>query len=64
MEHSCAFTGHRPHKLPWKYDETDSRCIRLKTALNDQIVRLMESGVIRFFNGMAERVDYEKKTVM
>lgn len=57
IDRSCAFTGHRPHKFPWKYDEADSRCIRLKTALSDQIVRLMENGVTRFFSGMAEGVD-------
>ena len=26
----CAFTGHRPKKLPWGYDETDGRCIALR----------------------------------
>ncbi len=57
IDRSCAFTSHRPHKFPWKYDEADSRCIRLKTALLNQIVRLMENGVTRFFSGMAEGVD-------
>ena len=42
---SCAFTGHRPHKFPWKYDETDSRCIALKAALAEQIKKLAEDGV-------------------
>ena len=23
---SCAFTGHRPHKFPWKDNEADPRC--------------------------------------
>ena len=54
---TCAFTGHRPHKFPWKYDETDSRCVRLKTVLTEQIVKLMETGVTRFFSGMAEGTD-------
>lgn len=57
LNNSCAFTGHRPHKLPWKYNETDSRCIRLKATLTDQIIRLMENGVTRFFSGMAEGTD-------
>ena len=26
---SCAFTGHRPGKLPWGEDESDLRCIAL-----------------------------------
>ena len=57
IKRCCAFTGHRPHKLPWKYDETDSRCIRLKIALVEQITVLMENGVTRFFSGMAEGTD-------
>ena len=31
----CAFTGHRPNKLPWRYDETDSRCVALKAVLTE-----------------------------
>ena len=27
---TCCFTGHRPEKLPWRYDEGDSRCLALK----------------------------------
>lgn len=27
---ACAFTGHRPHKFPWKGDEADLRCVALK----------------------------------
>ena len=54
---SCAFTGHRPHKLPWKYDETDSRCIMLKKILDHQIEILVNEGVTSFFSGMAEGVD-------
>lgn len=38
MENGCAFTGHRPHKLPWKYNEGDARCVALKTALKEQII--------------------------
>ena len=26
---SCAFTGHRPGKLPWREDENDLRCNRI-----------------------------------
>lgn len=26
---SCAFTGHRPQKFSWRYDETDERCVKL-----------------------------------
>ena len=27
LQHSCAFTGHRPYKLPWKDNEKDPRFI-------------------------------------
>ena len=34
---TCAFTGHRPHKFPWKDNEADPRCIALKETLAEQI---------------------------
>ena len=54
---SCAFTGHRPRKFPWGYDESDSQCVRLKAALAEQIVQLAGDGVTDFLTGMAEGVD-------
>ena len=30
---ACCFTGHRPAKLPWGYDESDERCRALKAKL-------------------------------
>ena len=54
---ACAFTGHRPKKLPWRYDETDSRCVALKAVLAEQISKLAEAGVTDFFSGMAEGTD-------
>ena len=54
---SCAFTGHRPAKFPWKYDETDGRCIALKSALAEQIKLLVDVGVTQFLSGMAEATD-------
>ena len=54
---SCAFTGHRPAKYPWKYDEADSRCLALKSALMEQIRLLAEAGVTQFLSGMAEAAD-------
>lgn len=53
----CAFTGHRPAKLPWKYDEEDERCATLKAALAGQIEKLAEAGVTDFYSGMALGVD-------
>ena len=54
---ACAFTGHRPKKLPWGYNETDVRCVALKTALERQIRSLVQEGVMDFLSGMAEGVD-------
>jgi len=54
---SCAFTCHRPNKLPWRYDETSEGCARLREVLAAQIVELIESGVTDFLSGMAEGID-------
>jgi len=53
----CAFTGHRPKKFPWRYDETDVRCTALKKELVNEIVHLVESGYTEFLSGMAEGTD-------
>ena len=55
--YTCAFTGHRPHKLPWKNNEADSRCLALKAVLTHQIAALAGEGVTDFFSGMAEGTD-------
>ncbi len=57
IERCCAFTGHRPKKFPWGYNEADSRCVALKQALADQIAELVGAGYTDFFSGMAEGVD-------
>ena len=57
LDNSCAFTGHRPHKLPWRYNETDSRCSALKAALAGQVTRLVDAGVTDFYSGGADGVD-------
>ena len=53
----CAFTGHRPKKFPWGYDEADTRCVALKKALTEQIAKLSDAGYTDFFSGMAEGAD-------
>ena len=57
MNKVCAFTGHRPNKLPWRYDETDRRCVALKAVLTEQIAALAEEGFTHFLSGMAEATD-------
>lgn len=64
IERCCAFTGRRPKKFPWGYNEADARCVALKQELTKEIARLVEAGYTDFFSGMAEWIDYEKGTVM
>lgn len=54
---ACAFTGHRPRSLPWKYDETSLDCVQLKRVLEYQILLLIERGVMEFYTGLAQGVD-------
>ena len=54
---SCAFTGHRPHRFPWKDNEDDLRCVALKKTLTEEITALVGAGVADFFSGMAEGTD-------
>lgn len=54
---ACAFTGHRPHKFPWKANETDPRCVALKAVLAEQIGKLVAAGVADFYSGMADGSD-------
>ena len=57
FERCCAFTGHRPRKLSWGYNEADTRCIALKKALAEEIAKLVDAGYTDFFTGMAEGTD-------
>lgn len=53
----CAFTGHRPQKFPWRYDETAPDCMKLKLVLSKQVEVLAAAGVTEFLSGMAEGTD-------
>lgn len=55
---TLCFTGHRPQKLPFGFNENDERCIRLKTVLSETIeTAIKERGVQHFISGMALGVD-------
>lgn len=54
---SCAFTGHRPQKYPWGYDEKTPGCVMLKRVLAVQIAALAEAGTTDFLSGMAQGAD-------
>ena len=53
----CAFTGHRAQKLPWRYDESDPRCLDLKQRIYDTVEAVNSAGFTRFICGMAEGCD-------
>jgi len=57
INHACAFTGHRPQKLPWRDDETAPGCVALKEALATQVAMLIENRYTEFLSGMAPGVD-------
>ena len=58
MSFSVCFTGHRPASLPFKYNESDSRCVALKQQLYSQIeLMITQFGATRFYTGMALGVD-------
>lgn len=55
---SCCFTGHRLQKLPFRFNESDPRCVQLKNILLSEIERMItENDVTHFISGMAIGVD-------
>ena len=56
-EHSCCFTGHRPQKLPWGFDESDTHCVELKRKLRSAIKLAITHGITMFYTGMAMGTD-------
>ena len=54
---ACSFTGHRPHKFPWKDHETGPRCTALKSTLAEQIAALTAAGVTDYYSGGADGID-------
>lgn len=50
------FTGHRPSKLPWKYNESSFSCLRFKKKLK-QAIEEVSQGTTTFITGMAMGVD-------
>ena len=56
-QESCCFTGHRPAKLPWRYDESDPRCLALKGRIRDAVEIAYDQGYRHFLCGMAQGCD-------
>ena len=57
MSKVCSFTGHRPDKFNFKYNENDVECIMLKSKLIQEIERLYFQGFKLFLTGCAMGVD-------
>ena len=57
MSKVCSFTGHRPSKFKFKYNEDDIECIKLKAKLIDEIEKLYFKGIKIFLTGCAMGVD-------
>ena len=53
----CAFTGHRPQKLPFGFDEEDERCRDFKRRLRETLVELIGKGYTHFLSGGALGMD-------
>lgn len=51
--HSCCFTGYRPQKCPWGFNEKDPRCINMKKRVTKKIVEVINRGYDTFYTGMA-----------
>jgi uncharacterized phage-like protein YoqJ len=57
-EKTVMFTGHRSQNLPFGFDETNPKCIKMKEIIKTQICELIENEfAIKFISGMAIGVD-------
>lgn len=64
-ERTCAFTGHRPEKLPWGYNEEDERCWALKERMWKAAQDIYDMGYRHFLCGMAQGCDlYFAETIL
>jgi len=51
--YTCCFTGHRPSKLPWRYNERGIKFILYKIRLKQSIKKAIKDGYKYFITGMA-----------
>ena len=55
--HRCAFTGYRPQKMPFGFNESDPRCIDFKRRVKETIQALYDMGYRHFISGGALGMD-------
>lgn len=53
----CAFTGYRPQKMPWGFNEDAPECRAFKARLKEQIEQLIGEGYAHFISGGAMGMD-------
>lgn len=53
LENNCGFTGYRPSRFTYKYDEQHPDCILLKQELSGKIIQKCCEGIYNFYTGMA-----------
>lgn len=53
IKYACCFTGHRPQKLPWGFNEQDERCISMRQRTKEEIENAIQEGYTIFLCGMA-----------
>ena len=54
---SCAFTGHRPEKLPFPMEKGNAEYDRLEREIFCSILRMTREGITVFISGMAKGID-------
>jgi len=55
---TLAFTGLRPHKLPWGFNEDTPACLSIKISICERLVALIETENVRYMiSGMAMGID-------
>lgn len=50
---TCCFTGHRSQKLPWGFNEKNTRCMVMKEKVRAEIINAIDCGYEIFISGMA-----------
>lgn len=54
---TVSFTGHRPQKLPWGYNESDDRCLRFVKDMKNILQTAILHQYCHFITGMALGID-------
>ena len=53
----CCFTGNRPQKLSFGFNEAHTDCVRIKKSLSQKIEEAIQNGYKHFISGMALGAD-------